>query len=392
MRCLLFCDLDFCLTEALLSHTYFFPFFLSFSTDILRSKRPHGSLPREHYASFYNQLVANKFDVTNHLHYLVSSQSHIFPQHITVINVGSSSFSQLEDMFDQLDFTTSLAMAGASLAPGLSAPADGQKPSEARGNKQVSAGFTGGQSLNSRCPSTGVPQPAMFTGTAAHKLAFEVLSALASEAAKLSIGCTDDFVMREPFASSVQLAFRHAKFAAKISCHNNIEYMAHCVTDKNNPIVFAHTDTKNDRDPGHSTVITAARLLVDTNTTPPELKRVVQIGTQRKACGDFMKRINDCGAIIERLKVFYASLSPCNRGFDPNIFFTETVGQTGFIEGSCLLAPANADRCVMESAYAFAAKHFIEHGNPVSRSEVYEVVMCCAWFREPYKFLWCVEK
>ena len=232
----------------------------------------------------------------------------------------------------------------------------------------------------------------MRIGTNALKPAFESLSTLAFVAADSSPDFPISFLNCRVETRDVQAAVRHAKFAGKISPHNTLEYMAHCLNDKNNPLVVAHLDDQNDTQPAHSSVITAVRLLVDTSTSPPELKRLVQIGTQRKSANDFIKRVTAFGPIIERVKIYRDSLPSCHQDFKPAAYYNKTIGHTGLIEGKCFITPANADRCIIESATAFGIHHFRVNGHPVCRTEVYEVAMCSVWFSEPFKFVWCIEE
>ena len=246
--------------------------------------------------------------------------------------------------------------------------------------------------LRSRCPVTGSAQPSMLVGTKSLKPAFESLSTLARATADRSPHFPKSFFSVCLDNRDVQAAFRHASFAGRISSRNTFEYMAHCLNDKRNPLVVAHVDDQNDTEPVNASVITVVRILVDTTTSPPELKRLVQIGTNRKSISDFMKRATAFGPEIDRLKMFRDSLPTCHQEFSPSSFFRDTIGHTGLVEGTCFITPANADRCIMESATAFAIQHFCTNGNPQYRMEVYEVAMSSVWFSEPYKFFWCVEE
>lgn len=326
-----------------------------------------------------DHLSNNKFDVENKVIILSSSKSHFHDKVLIVFNSGTKQFIELEEHFDLVDFRTSLD---------LNSTTSGN-----RGNKQVNAGFTS-QSLSTRCPATGVAQPSMFTGTLDLIPAFEALSTLAAQATS-SIHDSFSVFSETPETRSSYAAFRHAKFAGTISPHNTMEYIAPTMNDKENPLVVAHVDNLNDPEAAHSVSITASRLLVvvASPSIPPELKRVVQIGTQRKPCADFMHRVRDCGTLVLSLHLFHQSLPPHSRYFNPELYFSETVRRTWLtIDGNCLLSPANADRCIHESAISFCTSYFVEHGNPQSIQEVYEVVLGSLYVTEPRKYMWMVKQ
>ena len=346
-----------------------------FIISIVIHKRPHASIPRQHLPALLNHLTLHKFDAKNVI-IMQSTKSHFHPKVLSVFNSGTKEFFAIEEAFDLVDFRTSLDLVPASAG--------------SHGNKQVNAGFTS-QSLNTRCPVTGVSQPSMFTGTRDIIPGFEALSTLASHAMAF-IQDSNSAFSDTPQTRSSQASFRHAKFAGTISPHNTMEYMAPTLNDKDNPLVLAHIDTKNDPGASHSTIITASRLLV-VSTLPscvPELKRVVQIGTHRKACSDFMQRVLASGSLIRSLVLFHQSLGT-NRSFVPGALL-DISGRTRVIYPDCLLTPANGDRCIQESATCFCISYFLEHGNPQSIKEVYEVAICSVWVTEPRKFLWMVQE
>ena len=326
-----------------------------------------------------DHLTLHNFDVEKDLVFLSSTKSHFYSKVLWVFNLNTEEFRYLEQEFNLVDFRTSLNLDSASAGK--------------RGNKQTNTGFTTA-SLNTRCEATGISLPAMFTGTPDHKPGFEALSTLAAKAASFHNDKLSVF-SGNPTTRTSQASFRHARFAGMISPHNTLEYMAPTMNDKDNPFVVAHVDSKNDPSPHYSVTITASRLLVVVPPSPglaPELKRVLQIGTSRKSCSDFMERAKICSPLIESLTMFYKSIPVEHRSFDPTLFFQKTIGQTCVFDGVGLLSPANGDRCIQESATCFCVSYFVEHGNPQSIHEVYEVVLGSVWVTEPRKYLWMVKE
>ena len=350
-------------------HTYFL--FLSFSPSL---KRPHASLPRQHLDSLRQELDAQKFDVKNNLHILSANQSHLFPK-LCVLNLGSAEFTKLEPVFDILHFGTCLELADSNAS--------------ARGNKQASFGFTG-QNRRNRCSSTHISEPGMFlhTRTDLAVETFEALSTLLVEALKLSPEAPPIFSPVPGIDS-----FRRLKFAGCISKNNILEYLAPTLNDKNNPLVVAHTDDGNDPAPEKCFAIMASRLLVDATRGKPELKRVLQIGAQRKSCSDFIKSAYSTGTYIDSLAFYFKSLPIQDSGFYPDSYFQDTIGQTCVLSrGNILVSPCNGDRCVFESVFCSAIDLYISHGDPAGVPQMLEVALACLYIPDPRKYTFMVQE
>ena len=347
-------------------------------------KRPHASIPSQHLGALKTLLAENNFDVVNNLCLLSNQQSHV-SSHLLVFNSGSVEFVHLQKAFDTLDFSVCLGLSDNSHA-------------SARGNKQANFGFTG-QSRNHRCPSTHVPCPSMFLHTMDERSTQKTLDALSTLVVEVHKLAPQFFnpSFRNPTSRSRPVdAFRRVKFAGKISKNNVIEYLAPTLNDRESPLVVAHIDDGNDHGPGNNFAIMASRILV-VGGEKPELKRVLQIGTQRKSCADFMKTATGCGTLIDGLVEYTKSIPTRDLDFDPDSYFEVNIGRTCVLEGTekeknILVSPSNGDRCVHESIFCSAVDFYIANGDPAGLSQVLEVAVTLLYAPDPLKYTWMVEE
>ena len=349
------------------------------------TKSPHGSLPPQHFDALRQRLSDNNFDLSN-LVVLAGNQSHFLPN-LRVFNYGTPEFTALEPVFDMVDFRTGLSLDG--------------KTKQKRGNKQVSYGFAGGQSRAKRCSTTYVAAPAMLKSTLPSTYpSFEVLSTLVMEASKYSrpgqgsVSSSIKISAPDPAGpdNNSEASFRHVKFAGQISRNNILEYVAPSLNDKDNPLIVAHADQQNDPNPGMNFAIVASRLLVDMGSSKPEIKRVLQIGSQRKSCSDYMKSANGYGTLIDALVTYFRSLPLCDRYFDPVTFFRDTIGQTRVLQGNFFVSPCNGDRCVHESLFCSAIEFYVDNGHPLGVHQVLEVALASLYSPDPKKYTCSVKK
>jgi hypothetical protein len=153
---------------------------------------------------------------------------------------------------------------------------------------------------------------------------------------------------------------------------------------------MCHVDDPNDNVQGN--VLLASLVCANTDVKPPQLTRLVQIATQRKCTSDFLARVDQSGLLIAELRRFYAELPERDRTFSPDAFFRHTIGQTGVYDGTWLVSPPNADRCIAVSAFVEILLYFIAEYKPASLEEVLEVSIVFFWVTEPIKLRWMIRK
>ena len=318
-----------------------------------------------------------------------SRSCHTSGDFLRVYNEGMPGWSEIANEFDAIDF-------GANMNKWMDA--DGRvnvEPGE-RGNAPVHGGFST-QDLRHRTKEKKVAYPGVNKDTYQNLPNMIALTKIANKL-KLGSSFNQDVPQTrnrpggthkgaEELDGMDLAGLRYSIFAGNLDPDNGLEGTTAAVSDPSFDSVYVHLDTKNDQSDGMAFALVASVMITQTDVDAQDdskLLRLVQIGYQRKVCGDFLERYKQLFILLEHIDDYIETLPQHRLGFKSS-YLKEQARFLESIDGVAYAELPNVDKKLFLSAFAYIITQLKEKYE-LGEYEVADLLEVIPKLTEPTKF------